>query len=84
VGADPVDDPLRGGAGPEDPGDARLREDGHVLVGRDVAAALAQLLDHGGKEGRVRAGEDRERVYFTSLIVPVPQSGHEVVAPNPR
>ena len=47
-------------------------------------APLAQLLDHGGKEGLVRAGEDRERVYFTSLIVPVPQSGHEVVAPNPR
>ena len=76
----------------KDPGDARLREGGHVLVG-DAAAAeddlvaaapLAQLLDHGGKEGRLRAREDRERVYCTSLIVPVPQSGHEVVAPNPR
>ena len=77
----------------KDPGDARLREDGHVLVGDAAApeddlvaaAPLAQLLDHGGKEGQVRrAGEDRERVYFTSLIVPVPQSGHELVAPNPR
>src|SRR6266403_661440 len=68
VRPDPVDDLLRGGAGREDPGDAGPGERRHVLVGDDAAAEdqlvaaapLAQLLDHGGKESQVRAGEDRE------------------------
>src|SRR5205814_1712581 len=61
------DDLLRGGAGGEDPGDAGPGEGRQVLVGDDAAAedqlvaaaALAQLLDHGGThalQGRAGRG----------------------------